>query len=95
MYGDVKCFNIPARADVTLPDITFAEMKEKLFASARSRTDVFDYRHSMRYLHAIVEYVHDFSTPGATALNPVTLGKKLIEAVKAIRELNSKEILLR
>lgn len=80
MYGEVECFNIPERSDIKLPKITFKELRDMLFKSARSRTEVFDYRHCIRYLHSVMEQVHD-----SPQISVEILGQRLVEALEKIK----------
>ena len=89
MYGGIGCFNIPERRDIGLPEMTFAELRKRLFMSAGTRTRIFDYRHCMRYLHAILEHVHDFP-----ALGPEGMGEEILKALEKIEGLGKTEILL-
>ena len=89
-YGDIECFNIPKRRDVSLPKITFSEVREYFFRTAKTRTEVFDYRHCMRHLHAILEMVHDFPE----RMSAQRLGQEVVAAVARIEELGTRGILL-
>jgi hypothetical protein len=57
-YGKTPCFNLPERKDITLPDWTYNRLRENLFKHAKSRSQIYDYHHCMRELHAVLEYVH-------------------------------------
>ena len=89
-YGDIECFNIPKRRDVSLPKTTFSEVREYFFRTAKTRTQVFDYRHCMRHLHAILEMVHDFPE----RMTAQRLGQEVFAAVDRIEDLGMRGILL-
>src|SRR5688572_10343465 len=54
-----------------------------------SRSELFDYRHSMRELHRIFETVRT-----STALAPVELGQMVCEALRDIEKMRTTEFLL-
>jgi hypothetical protein len=58
LYGENRCFNLPERWNLQLPTITFQQMRDRFFRSARFRSQVFDYRHCMRKLYAILQLIH-------------------------------------
>ena len=50
-YADLPCLRLPERQDVSLPRLTYKELRDRVFSVARSRTTIFDFRHCMRELH--------------------------------------------
>jgi hypothetical protein len=58
-YGNIRCFNIPERPDIELPAITFNGVRKRFFR-ARTRIQIFDYRHCMPGFHSMLEQLHDF-----------------------------------
>jgi hypothetical protein len=88
MYGDAGCFNLTERDPKLLPDKTYNSMRS-LFEGARSRTDIFDYRHCMRELHSILEYVRQIRE-----LKPKKLMKRIDAAIERIETLGGKQILV-
>jgi hypothetical protein len=89
MYGKTRCFNIPGRAREMLPSTTYTELRELLFPTAKARSDIFDYHHSIRELHCIIEYVHT-----CDEISPEDLLAKIRDALNRITNLESKEMLL-
>ena len=89
VYGNAECFHLPERGDATLPKTTYNELRKMLFRSAKSRTQVFDYRNTMRELHPILHYLQGFSKVTARELAQMTC-----EALARIESLAGKEMLL-
>ena len=89
MYGKTRCFNVPGRAREMLPSTTYTELRELLFPTAKSRSDIFDYHHSIRELHCIIEYVHT-----CDEITPAELLAKIRDALDRITMLDGKEMLL-
>jgi hypothetical protein len=58
LYGDVKCFNSHRMPSERLPSVTFNDMRSGYFKNAKSRTQIFDYRHTMRELAAVIRFAH-------------------------------------
>jgi len=88
MYGNARCFNLPDRPHKLLPDKTYKEMK-KMFADARTRTDIFDFRHCMRELHSVLEYVRVSERISAHELR-----KAIDNAILRIKDLGNKQVLV-
>ena len=89
MYGDAKCFNLPERRDIVLPEMTFNDLRKMLFENARSRTQIFDYRHCMREFHAVLQDVHTIRD-----VQPDALARKIKEAIEKVESLGSRPMLL-
>jgi hypothetical protein len=90
IYRDTPAFRFPDRSgSIDLPKDTFQALRETLFRCARSRTTIFDYRHCMREIHGLIEYLHN--TPQTDA---DTLGELVVETLARIRALRDRELLL-
>lgn len=97
LYNDVHCFNIPNINPGYLPDKTFREIREMLFRDAKSRTQIFDYRHTMREFHSVLEFVHH-----RKHLDPIhsdkqfagKLFRRINKAVEKINGFNEMDILV-
>jgi len=89
MYGDTRCLNIPERRDLGQPNLTFSNLRERFFGNAKSRTQVFDYRHCMREIHGVLEFVHV-----SGGVSSVDLAVKILDAMRRIRALRDKEVLV-
>ncbi|HET6442576.1 MAG TPA: ATPase domain-containing protein [Phycisphaerae bacterium] len=89
MYGDTQCLNIPERSDVKQPDLTFSGLRKKFFDRAKSRTQMFDYRHCMRELHGVLEYVHV-----SGGVSPKDLAGRILYAMRRIEALRDQEVLV-
>ncbi len=80
-YSDSPCFNLPERDNIILPGTTFGEMKETIFKNARTRGNIFDFRHCLRELHPILLRVQNFPQIGVPEL-----GEMVIKSVRRIRD---------
>lgn len=89
-YGDAKCFNIVDRDEAILPKITYKDLKKTFMENGRvrSRTAIFDYRHSIRELHSVLEYVHNFKD-----FEPAELLAKIRSALERIKALSGHRML--
>ncbi|MHC4742772.1 MAG: RAD55 family ATPase [Planctomycetota bacterium] len=57
MYGESQCFDMAQRPEIVMPKITFNELKNDYFANAKTRLDIYDYRHVARILHSRLETI--------------------------------------
>ena len=89
MYGNAECFHLPQRNDLSLPKTTYNELRKMLFGSAKSRTQVFDYRNTMRELHPILHYLQ-----GSSKVTAQDLGQRVCDALSRIESLAGKELML-
>ena len=100
-YGDSRCFNLPERKDIALPNWTYNRLRKTLFRHAKSRSQVFDYHHCMREFHSILEYVHFISRESRSQMKEVLdkqalgeLHSKLNRAFANIKRFEEKAFLL-
>jgi hypothetical protein len=101
-YGDKRCFNLPERKDIDLPVWTYNDLRKNLFKHAKSRSEIYDYHHCMRELHAVLEYVHSaapMAKSGSEKENldkniQEELSKKLHKAFETIEGFNAKPFML-
>jgi hypothetical protein len=93
LYGDSPCFMVPGVPPKTVKPITWGELKDRFFATARSRHRIFDYRHVMDEFHALVEHVRHAASSGQDdqALAK-SLRAKAKAAVERICQLNGRRI---
>lgn len=89
LYENVGCFRFPERSDIILPRITFGQIREDYLRVARSRSDVFDYRHCMRSLHGLIEQIHH-----SPKIEVNVLGELLLKVMSDINGLRDRELLL-
>jgi len=89
MYGEARCFNLPQRDSELLPDTTYKEVSDTLFQHAKSRAEIFDYRHCTREFLSVLEYVRTVRNS-----SPKDLGKRVDDAIKRIEALGDQEILV-
>lgn len=89
MYGDARCLNIPERYDLGQPNLTFSDLRERFFKHAKSRTQMFDYRHCMREIHGVLEYVRV-----SGGVSPKDLAARILYAMRRIEALRDKEVLV-
>ncbi len=57
MYGSLPCLNLNDSTDIELPQITFSELRKNYFENAKTRLDIYDYRHIARIIHSKVEKI--------------------------------------
>ena len=100
MYGKNRCINIPERTDgEKLPNITYNELRNTLFKHAKSRSQIFDFHHYMREIHAVLKYAEHISIrdKAGSTTEPITefpkyllrdIDHKIIEALSVMREFN-------
>ena len=97
LYPDVPCLRLPERNDIILPKLTYKELQDHIFEVAGSRRPIFDYQHCMREIHSLLSYVQHIRKV-KTASDEIEVAKILAErtiaAVKRIRELNSREMMI-
>ncbi|MCP5524082.1 MAG: hypothetical protein H7A46_21300 [Verrucomicrobiales bacterium] len=89
IYKDSACLSLPERADLSLPRMTYGELRQRIFRRARSRADLFDYRHCMRELHGLLERL--LNTPDTPASG---VGQELIATLGRIKQFEDRELLL-
>jgi hypothetical protein len=87
-YGNRPCMRL-SRPGITMPRMTYAQLRAEVFSVAKARSEVFDYRHCMRELHGLLEFI--ISTPEASAEE---LGKILVATLQSIQRLRDRELLL-
>jgi len=97
MYRQSRCLSMPDRRDIQLPSLTWDELRTQFLSGSRSRTAVFDYRHSMREFHAVLEFVRTRATE--QPFPPVSptddeLARQIAQALTRIQELAKKHVLL-
>ena len=87
LHGDRHAINIVERADIEQPRITFEELKINFLDNAKSRTDLYSYRHCAGVIFAALEKLNCSDT---------ITNDKLIELAfdifDGIEDLNNKEI---
>jgi len=89
LYGNAECFSLPQRSDLSLPKTTYNGLRRMLFGSAKSRTQVFDYRNTMRELHPILHCLQ-----GSSRVSARELSEMICQALDRIESLADKEMLL-
>jgi hypothetical protein len=97
LYSDVRCINIPAREDRDrLPRQSWGEFRRSFMRGAMSRTAVFDYRHCIRELHAVLELVRNTAAQTRGGFVPLTaaLDRLIKDALDRIEQLAKKSVLL-
>jgi hypothetical protein len=89
MYGRAECLDLRQRPDLKLPTLSFNRLREMLFGSAKSRTQIFDYRNCMRELHPVLHLLQ-----GSSKVSARQLSQMICEAISRIESLAGKEMLL-
>lgn len=101
-YGDSRCFNLPERKDIVLPNWSYNRLRRTFFTHAKSRSQVFDYHHCMREFHSVLEYVHSIGQPTRDQNMEYSLDedvlceiyKKLDKIIKEIPKFRNEKFLL-
>jgi RecA/RadA recombinase len=101
LYKNANCFNINERSDIKMPTTTYQELRNKYFSHARSRSQVFDYRHCMREIHSVLKFTEQIALRNKSDNNPTKLPgyilndihHQLKNALKAIESFKNKGIL--
>jgi hypothetical protein len=88
-YGDQPCIDIASRNVPQLPQLTFSELRETYFADARSRSQIFDYRHCMREIHSILEYIRHSPSKAEKDLS-----KRVLRSLLTIRDFRNRLLFL-
>ncbi|MDQ1255919.1 MAG: hypothetical protein QG656_513 [Candidatus Hydrogenedentes bacterium] len=92
MYGKTQCMDILNRAgDIVLPSETWDDFRTMFLAGVRSRTAVFDYRHCLREIHAVIEYVRKVAGPNSPT--QADLKEQISQALNRIQDLGKKQVL--
>lgn len=89
MYGDLPCINIPERNEDTLPKITYNELRSIFFRHAKSRQDIYDYRHCGKIIHSKLERLR--KAPGK--MESVRIIKICTEVFSEVQKLYSAAII--
>ncbi|MBN1796833.1 MAG: extracellular solute-binding protein [Sedimentisphaerales bacterium] len=87
-YGSSGCFNLPERESKLLPKKAYNYIRKELFEKAKSRTDIFDYQHTIQELHSVLEYVRM-----SESIEPHELMQEINAAINRIKSIGSNEIL--
>ena len=93
-YPKVKCFNIPERPADSVPSWTFGDIHDKLFPFAKSRSQIFDYRHCVREIHTVIEAIQAAANKRPVGNSPLDVGSDLLKALQTISEFQSKGLML-
>jgi hypothetical protein len=95
LHGDAPCVDIPGRHGLELPRTTWNELRRRFFRGARTRHRIFDYRHTMAEVHALLQYVRHNAREAQGALLPRTndIRDKLMQTLTRICRLNGRRIL--
>lgn len=90
IYKKTPCVLLPERSgDLTLPAKTFEDMQKEIFSCAKTRADIFDYRHCMLEFHGFIEQLlHNPS------MEQNDVREKLVNVFKRIRNLRDRQLLL-
>ncbi len=81
MYGAHRCLDLHERPEIAMPRTTYQTLRERYLVDACSRTTIFDYRHTMREVHAVLEYIHQ------GVATPSELARRIIEAMYRVKML--------
>jgi len=57
MYGDVKCLDLPERPEVSMPSLSYNQLRSQHFRHAKTRLDIYDFRHVAKILHSKMEAI--------------------------------------
>jgi hypothetical protein len=95
LYGRSRCINLPGRDQISLPEMNWEEFRHTFFRGARSRTRIFDYRHTIVELHSILELVRHTARIEGGACRPedAEIDAALEDALRRVLGLNSAPIL--
>lgn len=91
MYGDLPCMSIPERTEETLPKNTYNELRRMFFTTAKSRQEIYDFRHCGKILHSKLEMIR--KSPGK--MESIELIRLCADIFREIQDLYSSDILLR
>jgi hypothetical protein len=91
IYGKSPCVHLPERSgDLQMPAKSYDYVKSHLFPIARTRSNIFDYRHCMLEIHGfVVELVYN-----RYKRSPEDISTALINVFKEIKKLSERELLL-
>lgn len=91
-YGKASCLNVPDRDITTIPTWTFNQIHDNIFPFANSRNQIFDYRHCMREIHAVLESLH--ARPTNRKFGVLDFSTDLFRALNAIAACRSQRLML-
>lgn len=87
-YKNARCLDMPERHDLTLPTISYGELREQVFKDAKSRSQMFDFTHCMAVFHSLLEYIQ-----GSPDKVLPSLGDEVDGVVRKIKEFRNSPIL--
>jgi hypothetical protein len=61
LYKDARCFSSYKRDNIIMPDTTYREFRYNYFRNAKSRSQIYDYRHCMVELNTILKYIENIA----------------------------------
>lgn len=86
LYGKGQCFRFPERTEIRVPKTSFNEVYAKFFTIARYRSRIFDYRHCMRKVHALLEHIRSF--PEAALCDLKALVDQTLDDIVALKDID-------
>lgn len=86
LHGDTNCFNMEHVKSKHLPHKTFKQLRNIYFRDAKSRTQIFDFRHTITELGAIFQFAHFGAFPATESSDFAVTQEELFK--KIYRRLN-------
>jgi len=90
LYGNLPCVDIPERRRDSLPRDTFNDIKRTLFSHAKSRREIYDFRHCGKLIHAEIDNIRK----AGVRLSHEQLVRRCGALMRDIEELYSARILM-
>jgi RecA/RadA recombinase len=93
MFGDIPCVHLPERTDVGLPNLTYDQLRKRIFAYAKTRNDLYDFMQCAKILHGQVEFLRRTKDPEEKERND-RLVERCIHIIEEIEGLYDESILI-
>ena len=82
LFKNTNCFSPLRRNNIIMPSSTYKEIRYKYFRHAQSRSQVFDYRHSMVELNTIIKYIENIAIRDRVGMEmPTTIPEYMISEI--------------
>jgi KaiC/GvpD/RAD55 family RecA-like ATPase len=95
MFGDIPCVYLPERRDITMPNLTYEELRQNFFKHAKTTNEIYDFMHCAKILHGQVEFLRRTKDPEKKAKKrSEDLVKRCIRIIENIESLYNESILI-
>ena len=93
-YADTCCLQIAERPDIKQPTTTYGQLYHDFFKNAKTRSAIFDYRHTMQELYAVADAIRSLPVGAQSAGEVAWLKNRVDFAFGAILGLRDMEMMV-